>query len=173
MMAGCVLTPVAARAEAAEQATGLFVQGCLRFAGDPAGLRDWAKRAGLPAVPEQARAAFLHEAPGQAFDGSAAEVKLVLVSSDDGICSVVADKVRQSAAVDGLEAGLRQAGLMFRVVIERDDTTAHDIHNREYLAAKDGREWRILLATVNGGEDGRAMLTGAPAVKAPAEKNTR
>jgi hypothetical protein len=141
---------------------GLFIQGCLEFAGNPPDLRAWASRTGLPPVPEQARAAFLHGAPGQVFDGSTPEGKLVLVSSDDGQCSVVAEKIAGPAGKEELEAGFRQAGMAFRLVIERDDPHLSDIHHREYLAAKDGRGWRVLLATVKDPEGGQAMLTGAP-----------
>jgi len=96
------------------------------------------------------------------FNASTSEGKLVLVSSDDGLCSVVADKLVQQPAAEGLEAGLRQAGLAFRLVIERDDAHLNDIHDREYLATKDGRGWRILLATVKDPEGGKAMLTAGP-----------
>jgi hypothetical protein len=151
-----------ARADAATELAGLFMQSCLSYAGDPAGLRAWAKRTGLPAVPEPARAAFLHGAPGQAFDGSSDAGKFVLVSSDDGLCSVATDQTTQQPAVDALETGLRQAGIAFRLVIERDDATISTIHDREYLATRNNRSWRILLATVKGDKGGEAMLTSAP-----------
>ena len=162
MLAALRLAPAEARAEAAEQLAGLFIQGCVPFAGNPSALRTWAKRTGLPAVPEQARAAFLHGAPGQVFDGTTADGKLVLLSSDDGLCSVVADRSERQAAADALEAGLRQAGVVFRLVIERDDSHLPAIHDREYLATKDGRGWRILLATAKDDRGGEAMLTAAP-----------
>ena len=113
-------------------------------------------------LPEPARAAFLHGAPGQAFDGSAADTKLVLVSSDDGICSTVTNQATQQPVADALEDGLRQAGLTFRLVIERDDKQLSAIHDREYLAAKDKHGWRILAAVVKGDQGGEAMLTAAP-----------
>ena len=141
---------------------GLFLQGCLPFAGHPAALRDWARHSGLPPLPGPARAAFLHGAPGQAFDGSAAGIKLVLVSSDDGICSTVTNKATQRPVADALEDGLRQAGLTFRLVIQRDDKQVGAIHDREYLAAKDKHGWRILAAAVKGDQGGEAMLTAAP-----------
>jgi hypothetical protein len=125
-------------------------------------LRDWAQRTGLPPLPAPARAAFLHGAPGQAFDGSAAGTKLVLVSSDDGICSAVTDQATQQPVADALEDGLRQAGLTFRLVVERDDKQVSAIHDREYLAAQDKHGWRILVAVVKGDRGGEAMLTAAP-----------
>jgi hypothetical protein len=161
-LAPFLLAPVEAHAGAPEELVGLFIQGCLPFAGNPAALRDWAQRTGLPPVPDQARAAFLHGAPGQAFDGSAAEAKLVLVSADDGICSAVTDKATGLAVAEALEAGFRQAGLTSRLVIERDDAHVSAIHDREYLATRDKRGWRILAATVKGEGGGEAMLTAAP-----------
>ena len=157
-----LLAPAVARAGAADELVGLFIQGCLPFAGNAPALRDWAKRNGLPPVAEQARVAFLHGAPGQVFDASAAEAKMVLVSSDDGICSAVTNQATGQAVGDALEAGFRQAGLGFRLVIQRDDAKVSAIHDTEYLAAKDGRGWRILAATVKDDKGGEAMLTGAP-----------
>lgn len=162
MLAACLLAPLTARAGAPEELVGLFIQGCLPFAGHASALRDWAQRIGLPPVPEQARAAFLHGAPGQVFDASAAEAKLVLVSSDDGICSAVTNQATQPQVTEALETGLRLAGLNFRLVIERDDKQVSEIHDREYLAAKDKQGWRILAATVKGDQGGEAMLTAAP-----------
>jgi hypothetical protein len=63
---------------------------------------------------------------------------------------------------DALEAGFRQAGLAFRLVIERDDARVSAIHNREYLATKNKIGWRILAATLKGDTGGEAMLTAAP-----------
>jgi hypothetical protein len=156
------LVPGVARAGGPEELVGLFIQGCLPFAGDAAALRQWAGQTGLTPAPEQARAAFLHGVPGQVFDGSVAGAKLALVSSDDGICSTVTDKATQQSVADALEAGFRQAGLGFKLVIERDDPKVNAIHHREYLAAKGKRGWRVLAATVKGDQGGEAMLTAAP-----------
>jgi hypothetical protein len=160
LLAAWLLAPAAAHAGAPEELVGLFIQGCLPFVGNATALQDWAKGFGLPPVPEQARAAFLHGAPGQAYDASTSEAKLVLVSSDDGICSAVTNQVTQQQVTDALEAGFRQAGLTFRLVIERDDAQASDIHDREYLAGKDKPNWRVLAAAVKGDKGGEAMLTG-------------
>jgi hypothetical protein len=162
LLAAWVLAPAAAHAGAPEELVGLFIQGCLPFAGDAPALRAWAGQTGLSPVPEQARAAFLNGAPGQVFNGSVAGVKLALVSSDDGICSAVTDQATQQAVTDALEAGFRQAGLGFRLLIERDDAQVSTIHDREYVALKDKRVWRILAATVKGGTGGEAMLTAGP-----------
>ena len=152
----------AAEPEAPAQLTGLFIQGCLPFAGNPVALRGWASQHGLPDLPDPATKAFLHGAAGRAFDASPPGAKLVLASSDDGICSAITDRAASSAVAQALEAGLQKAGVAFRLAIDRDDTNVRTLHFREYLATKSGRSWRILAATVNDPAGGQAMLTAAP-----------
>ena len=156
-----LLSPLPASAGSAEELAALFVQSCLPYAGRPAELRRWAASRKLPPVPDPARAAFLHGAPGQVFDASNASGKLVLVSSDDGICAVVTDEADGRATAAALEHTLTEAGATFRLVIERDDKQNPRLHHREYLAAHKGRGWRILAATERDAP-GRAMLTAAP-----------
>lgn len=156
-----MLMAAAPASDGPAQMVGLFVQGCLPFAGDATRLREWATKLGLPEAPEPVRNAFLHRAPGRVFDGSNGSGRFALVSSDDGLCSVATDHAGSGALTAALEAGLKQAGLTFRLVIERDDSRVGEIHDREYLAAKDGRGWRILQATLKDG-DGQAMLTAGP-----------
>jgi hypothetical protein len=157
-----LLVPGAARAGAPEELAGLFIQGCMEFAGDAPALRDWAKQTGLPPVPEQARAAFLRGVPGQAFDASAAEGRLALISADDGTCSAAAEQATRQAVDDAVEAGFRQAGLAFTMVLERDDTVLSSIHDRVYRVTKEKRGWQVLVATVSGDKGGQAMLTATP-----------
>lgn len=152
----------AAGANPADELSGLFLQSCLAYAGQPATLRQWAARAKLPEVPDPARNLFLSGAPGKVFDASIATGKFVLVSADDGICAAITDKAADTAAVRALEAALHGASITFRLVIERDDKADKTLHHREYLATRAGRSWRILLATLNGGTPGRTMLTAAP-----------
>ena len=146
-------------ATSATDLAGLFVQGCVPFAGDPDRLRGWAAKVPLPTVPEPARSAFLNGAPGQVFDATTPSGKFVLVSSDDGLCSCITNEATGTAVWTALEAALRQIGLGVELVIERDDKRAADLHYREYVANRDGQTWRILAATVNGPKGGQAMLT--------------
>ncbi|HQT77498.1 MAG TPA: hypothetical protein PLD10_10650 [Rhodopila sp.] len=158
----CLILPVSAHAQPAAQLVGLFIQGCVPFVGNPPDLRAWAAQHGLPKAPEAVGSAFLHNTPGVVFDGSTPDTKLALISSDGGLCSVATDQATQAAVTQALEAGLQQAGLRFRLVIERDDKNTPSIHDREYLATKDGKGWRILEATVKGDAGGQAMLTAGP-----------
>jgi hypothetical protein len=156
------LAPGMSHAGAPEELVGLFIQGCLPFVGDAHALQVWAAETGLRPVPDPARSAFLHGAAGKVFDGSAAEAKLALISSDDGLCSVATDQATGQSVADALEAGFRQAGLSFRLVVERDDAKVGSIHDREYIAAKGKLGWRVLAATVKGDGGGEAMLTAGP-----------
>jgi hypothetical protein len=155
-----VLIPVTGLAGPAEELSGLFLQSCLPYAGRPAALRQWATREKLPAVPDPARAAFLHGAPGQVFDASNGAGKFALLSSDDGICAIVTDRAGDREVAVALERALSDAGVRFRLVIERNDKLNPKLHHREYLAAKPPRAWRLLAATVH--DVGQAMLTAAP-----------
>ena len=153
-----------ARAEdtPATELAGLFMQGCVPFAGSPAQLRAWAATIPLRSVPDPARAVFLHGAPGQAFDATSPLGKFVLTSSDDGLCSAVTDRVAGPAVHVALENALRTAGFTFQLAIERNDKAAANLPYREYFAARDGLRWRILAATVTDPKGGQAMLTAGP-----------
>jgi hypothetical protein len=145
-----------------DQLAGLFIQGCLPFAGNSSALRAWAATNKLPVLPDPATKTFLLGAPGRAFDASAPGAKLALASSDDGLCSAITDKATSTEVAQALETGLTHAGAAFRLVIDRDDPKAKELHFREYLATRLGRSWRILAATVNDPAGGQAMLTAAP-----------
>ncbi|MSP02988.1 MAG: hypothetical protein EXR07_18375 [Acetobacteraceae bacterium] len=153
---------MAASAGPAEELTGLFSRACLPYAGEPAALRQWAMRAKLPEVPDPARGVFLHGAPGKVFDASNATGKFAVLSSDDGICAIVTDSADGRTIATALEATFRDAGISFRLVIERDDKLNPELHHREYLATRRGKAWRVLAATVRGATPGQAMLTAAP-----------
>jgi hypothetical protein len=154
------MIPGTALAGPPEELSGLFLQTCLPYAGRPQALRQWATREKLPAVPDPARAAFLNGAPGQVFDASNSAGKFALLSSDDGICAVVTDQAGDLEVAQALERALGDAGIKFRLVIERDDKLNPKLHHREYLAAGTQRAWRLLAATVH--DNGQAMLTAAP-----------
>ena len=155
-------TAAPAQADRAQELAGLFMQGCLPYAGNPAALRRWASGNKLAYVPEPARGVFLNGAPGQVFDASNASGKFVVVSSDDGLCSCVGDTVVGDALVRAVEDDLKQAGIGFRRVIDRDDRRAAELHYNEYIAGLHGRVWRILIATVRDPKGGHAMLTAGP-----------
>jgi hypothetical protein len=156
------LIPATASAGPEQELSGLFLRACLPYAGHSQALRQWAFREKLPEVPDPARAAFLHGAPGKVFDASNAAGKLALLSSDDGLCAVVTDRAGDLATAQALERSFVEAGVTFRLVIERDDKLNPKLHHREYLASGHQRVWRILAATVRDSVPGQAMLTAGP-----------
>jgi hypothetical protein len=138
------------------------MQSCVRFAGDRAGLRDWARLNRLADVPEPARAAFLHGATGMAFDASNANGKFVLVSDDGGGCSAIAELADGPALFGALEADLRQAGISFTLSRDLADPEERQVQHREYIARQGNRAWRIVTGSLRDQQGGQAMLTASP-----------
>lgn len=155
--------PAAGAQSVATELAALFLRGCVPFAGNPARLRDWAIGQRLAIVPEPARAMFLNGVPGLVFDASTPVGKFVLVSSDDGLCSCITQAAASVSVNTALEDSLRAGGLRFVLVAERNDRAMAELRFREYVATLDQRVWRILAATVNDPNGGRAMLTAGPA----------
>ena len=138
------------------------MQGCVRFAGDSAGLRAWAHQNSLADVPEPARAAFLHGAAGMVFDASNPTGKFVLISEDAGGCSAIAETASGAALLSALEDDLRGAGIGFTQGPDVIDPQEKRLQHREYKATLGTRTWRIVAGTVRDRQGGRAMLTANP-----------
>ena len=152
----------AAPPDNAVQLAGLFMQSCVQFSGNRSALRDWARRTGLAEVPEPARTAFLHDAPGVVFDASNQAGKFVVISEDAGGCSALAETADGPALLAALEADLRQAGIGFTPGRDADDPEEQQLRHREYTASLGARTWRIVVGTVRDRQGGQAMLTATP-----------
>ncbi len=135
------------RAEPADQLIGLFMQGCLPFAGDAQGLRKWAGGIGLPALPPEGKAAFLGKQPGMVFDASNQQGKFVLLSGDNGACAATAEEGAPPTMAAEVEAALTGAGIRFTLKSDGDDPRNKMIHHRAYLAHKGDRSWQVVLST--------------------------
>jgi hypothetical protein len=144
---------------AAKQVTGLFVQSCVRFAGDKDGLRGWAGTTGLKVLPAGAQDRFLYGLPGVVFDASNSVGKFVLVSEDGGSCSVVAEMASGPVVITDLEQDLNDAKISFKVTAEKADTLETALKHREYQATRGERGWLLLVSTVKDPAGGQAMLT--------------
>ncbi len=157
-----LLLAAPARADSpGDHLVGLFVQGCLPFVGNVAGLRDWAARLHLPVLPEAGRRAFLQDQPGVVFDATDPGGKLVLISAADGNCDAVADKADPALAHE-LEHALARLGVSLTVSADRDDPEEKALHYREYIARKGDRSWRIVVSTGKPGSDAHPMLSASP-----------
>jgi hypothetical protein len=152
----------ASPADNARQLAGLFIQSCIRFAGDRTGLRNWARLNRLADLPEPARAAFLHGASGEVFDASNSMGKFVLVSDDGGGCSAIAELADGPALFGALESYLRQAGIGFTLSRDVADPEERQVQHREYTALQGTRAWRIVTGSLRDRQGGQAMLTANP-----------
>jgi hypothetical protein len=148
-----------AGADAAAQVVGLFMQSCVRFAGDPTGLRAWAPTAGMQPLPAAGQQAFLYGLPGVVFDASTKSDKLVLISENEGACSAMTESASGPLVVKTLEETMRQAHIDFTLTHEGDDQQEKTLHHREYNAAQGKRHWEMLISTVKGDAPGEVMLT--------------
>ena len=143
---------------AAKQVAGLFMQSCVRFAGDKDGLREWATQTGLKALPKGGQDRFLYGLPGTVFDASNKDGKFVLMSEDGGACSVVAERASGAGVIADLEQDLNDARISFKVTAEKADPQETALKHREYPASQGGRGWLLLVSTVKD-QVGQAMLT--------------
>jgi hypothetical protein len=163
-MACLVAVAASARAEDppvvnAKQVAGLFMQSCVRFAGDKDGLRDWAKKNGLKELPPEVQDQFLYGLPGMVFDASNTDGKFVLVSEDGGSCSAIAEAASGSSVVADLEQDLNDAKISFKVTLEKNDAEEKELKHREYMATQGDRGWLLLVSTVKDPVGGQVMLT--------------
>jgi hypothetical protein len=151
--------PDPAAADAAAQVVGLFMQSCVRFAGDPDGLRAWAPNAGMQPLPAQGQQAFLYGLPGVVFDASTKSDKLVVISENEGACSAMSESASGPLVVKTLEQVMQQAHIDFTMTHEDDDQQEKTLHHREYTASQGTRHWEMLISVVKGAAPGEVMLT--------------
>jgi hypothetical protein len=147
---------------ASAQVVGLFMQSCMRFVGNAVGLRQWAAKSGLHLLPPDGQQEFLYGLPGQVFDASTRDGKLVLISENGGSCSALAESANGASVVDLLEKVMQLSHISFSMTHEDDDTAEKVLHHREYTASEDGHQWQMLVSTVKGTADGEVMLTTNP-----------
>ncbi len=163
---GCWLlapTAYAATADSATQLAGLFMQSCVPFAGDHTALRDWAHQLGLAEVPEPARAAFLHGAPGMVFDASNPAGKFVVISDDAGGCSVLAATANGPDVLKALEDDLHQAGISLHTRRGHRRSKSKRICGISTTPPPSAHgNGEIVAGTVRDQQGGRAMLTANP-----------
>jgi hypothetical protein len=150
-----VLLVPAQAADNAAQLAGLFMQSCVAFAGDRDGLRAWATRNHLPALPPPGQSAFLRGQPGVAYDATNNVGKFVVLSGDNGGCSAIAEHAEPQQLITRFEQDLRDSGLPVLVIEEHDDPDDRALHHRSYRIGR----WIFVVSTATGGGEGPAMVT--------------
>ena len=157
-----LLLAVPAYADQAEQSVGLFMQSCVRFAGDSTGLRRWATQTGLKPLPPGGQAAFLQNQRGIAYDATNPQGKFVVASGEAGSCFVVAEHADAGQLTSDLEQALQQGGLPFTGGAETVDPADKNLRHREFRVRKANHSWRIVLSTGVADSGAHPMLTILP-----------
>lgn len=134
-------------ADPADQLVGLFGATCLHFNGDPAGIRAFLTQQGAPAMPAQARDAFLAGRPGQVFDTSVPGINLALVSLDNGGCEAVVEKASAEAVKAALAASAREVGVPLTPLGSQAENLPNGVGHAAYLLVNGGKQLHVLLAT--------------------------
>jgi hypothetical protein len=148
--------------QSAAQVVGLFMQSCVRFVGNATGLRAWATQAGLKPLPPEGQQAFLYGLPGQVFDASTSDGKLVVISENSGSCSAMAESASGTTVIKMLEEVMQLSHIDLAMTHEDDDAQEKALHHREYTAALGGHQWEMLVSIVKGTAPGEVMLTTSP-----------
>ncbi|MSP04622.1 MAG: hypothetical protein EXR05_05130 [Acetobacteraceae bacterium] len=130
---------------AAQRAGTLFVQGCVHYADNAAGLRVWAGKIGLPALPELGQAGFLKGAVRVTYDASNPARKYVVIGIDDGGCMVLAETVNTGELVPASEVELAGAGIPTALDGDPADVGTDGMRHRTYHAAQGQRGWAIVI----------------------------
>ena len=143
-------TPTLAQVPAADagavQLVGLFMQGCLVFTGDAAGMRAWIAARHLPSVPLSDATLFLAGHPGEAFGASNIVGKYALVSWDNGSCQAIAMTGDADAVERTMLAKLQQSGVTVTPLGQKS-APERGAMQRLFKMALGERRWTVSLTT--------------------------
>ena len=167
-LAALLLAAPAARAETPEQrlgtralatATGRF---CLHFAYSQEDLRAALAESGMPALPPEEAAPLLNGRPGLAYNGSWNGIRVLVLSADDGTCTVQAGPVVERWVYNNLEESLRARARDFRLWGDRTDEGPPRYRQRLYRWVFEARRYQVLVSTPLAGEPLPASISVAP-----------
>jgi hypothetical protein len=144
----------------ADQVVGLFGAACLQFAGNAAATRQFLNAQHAPQMPQQARDAFLAGRPGQAFDTSYQNIKLALVSLDDGACEAVVDQANPSEVLATLQQAASENHVALTPLGTQADKSRQGVQHTGYSLVVDGKTMHVLVSTAAAPP--QAVLTLVP-----------
>jgi hypothetical protein len=147
-------------ASGADQVVGLFGATCLQYAGNVAGLRSFLAQQKAPQMPPEARDAFLAGRAGQAFDVSYQNVKLALVSFDDGGCEAVADQANAQEVLSTLQQAAQENQVTLTPLGAQPDKQHAGVQHEAFAGTFGGKPMHILVSTAPSAP--QAVLTLAP-----------
>jgi hypothetical protein len=155
MLAGTASAQRVVQDPVAVEAVGLFQHSCMPFAGHARDLRAWVAAHHLVALAPAATQALLRGEPGKAFWASTPDGKMVLVSNDNGSCSIVlpaADKALVDTALQDFFDSLGSPAAQV------DDKTSPDgkAHQTLWMVSVGKRSW-LVSTTSHAPEDGSTV----------------
>ena len=145
----CLTLSGAAHAQGAGdlQAVNLFVQTCVRFAGQPVLLQNWAQERELPAAGEKLAADIAAHIPGsQGYIIKTTEAEMVMIASQNGDCRLLL-KQGDPNRVEGAVFALMAKGTIESEVIKDEVKDKPYQKVRIYkasLAAKRSWTWAVV-----------------------------
>jgi hypothetical protein len=146
----------------AAEVVGLLMDTCVHFAGNPGGLRAWLAQQGVPDMAGEGRPLFLGKRTGKVYDASEENLRLALVSADDGSCSAYAEIADPALTTQYLEEALGQSKNAFTRLEDRPDQQDPSLHHRDYRVSIGSRQWLILVTTTAAQGRIQAALTMRP-----------
>jgi hypothetical protein len=150
----------AAAVNGADQVVGLFGAACLQFAGDAAGTRQFLASQHAPQMPAAARDAFLAGRPGQVFDTSYENVKLALVSLDDGACEAVVDQASPAEVLSTLQQAATENHVPLTPLGTQADKKRQGVQHAAYSLMLGDKTMHVLVSTAAAPP--QAVLTLVP-----------
>ncbi len=152
--------PAGPPADPVDQLVGLFGATCLHYAGNPTGLRGFLTQQGAPAMPAQARDAFLAGRQGQVFDVSVPGVNLALVSLDDGACEAVAEKANAAAVVSTLQSQAQENHMPLTPAGAQGEKGPNGVQHTAFTLTAGGKAMHVLVSTAPAAP--QAVITLVP-----------
>lgn len=135
---------------------------CLHFAYSQQDLRASLAESGMPQLPPEAAATLLGGRPGMAYNGSWNGVRVVVLSADDGTCTVQAGPVVERWVWSAVENNLRQGARDFRLWGDRTEPGEVPFRHRRYRWVFEARRYQVLVSTPQGNTPLPASIAVAP-----------
>ncbi|MGI4941054.1 MAG: NMCC_0638 family (lipo)protein [Janthinobacterium lividum] len=139
--------PATPQEQGADQVVGLFAATCLKYPGNAPAVRGFLTTQGAPAMPAQARQAFLGGRAGQVFDTSYQGTRLALISLDDGSCEAVSEFAGADQVTDYLQEAMRDLQIQAQPAGDYPDPKRPAVHQHVWQATLGGRPWLITAVT--------------------------
>jgi hypothetical protein len=166
-----VSTSIAAAdtAAAAHVAANAFIQSCMQLAGNPVGLRDWIAAQAMTRAPPSVSEQYPGGRAGQVFGIRSAAGALLIVSHDDGGCSMVLEHADGAALRQTFEALMTGAHATCKITHDEEDNPRSHLHNRAYeiVNRESTRKWRVVITTAEQGSGPFQAILTAYALSLP------